>query len=77
MARRAAPAFRPALRAAAREWGAILGEEVMAAALLDRLLHHCHTGARCKASANRVIVKRVTETRRITQELLSWFPWLH
>ncbi len=24
------------------EWGAILGDEVMAAALLDRLLHHCH-----------------------------------
>ena len=23
------------------EWGAILGDEVMAAALLDRLLHHC------------------------------------
>ena len=24
------------------EWGAILGDEVMAAALLDRLLYHCH-----------------------------------
>ena len=24
------------------EWGRILGDEVMAAALLDRLLHHCH-----------------------------------
>ena len=24
------------------EWGAILGDEMMAAALLDRLLHHCH-----------------------------------
>ncbi len=24
------------------EWGGILGDEVMAAALLDRLLHHCH-----------------------------------
>ena len=24
------------------EWGAILGDEVMAAALLDRLLHQCH-----------------------------------
>ena len=24
------------------EWGAMLGAEVMAAALLDRLLHHCH-----------------------------------
>lgn len=24
------------------DWGQILGDEVMAAALLDRLLHHCH-----------------------------------
>ena len=24
------------------EWGSILGDEVMAAAMLDRLLHHCH-----------------------------------
>jgi IstB-like ATP binding protein len=24
------------------EWGAILGVEVMAAALIDRLMHHCH-----------------------------------
>ena len=24
------------------EWGQILGDEVMAAALIDRLLHHCH-----------------------------------
>ncbi len=24
------------------EWGEILGDEVMAAALIDRLLHHCH-----------------------------------
>ena len=24
------------------EWGRILGDEVMAAALLDRLLHRCH-----------------------------------
>ena len=24
------------------EWGAVLGDEVMAAALIDRLLHHCH-----------------------------------
>ena len=24
------------------EWGATLGDEVMAAALIDRLLHHCH-----------------------------------
>jgi len=25
-----------------REWGEILGDEVMAAALIDRLMHHCH-----------------------------------
>jgi len=24
------------------DWGAVLGDEVMAAALIDRLLHHCH-----------------------------------
>jgi DNA replication protein DnaC len=24
------------------EWGEVLGDEVMAAALIDRLLHHCH-----------------------------------
>ena len=24
------------------EWGGVLGDEVMAAVLIDRLLHHCH-----------------------------------
>ena len=24
------------------EWGDVLGDEVMAAALIDRVLHHCH-----------------------------------
>jgi DNA replication protein DnaC len=24
------------------DWGGVLGDEVMAAALIDRLLHHCH-----------------------------------
>ena len=24
------------------EWGGVLGDEIMAAALIDRLLHHCH-----------------------------------
>ena len=24
------------------EWGDVLGDDVMAAALIDRLLHHCH-----------------------------------
>ena len=24
------------------EWGAIFGDDVMAAALIDRLVHHCH-----------------------------------
>ena len=25
-----------------KDWGEILGDEVMAAALIDRLMHHCH-----------------------------------
>jgi DNA replication protein DnaC len=24
------------------DWGEVLGDDVMAAALIDRLLHHCH-----------------------------------
>jgi hypothetical protein len=24
------------------DWGEVLGDEVMAAALIDRVLHHCH-----------------------------------
>ena len=24
------------------EWGEVLGDDVMAAALIDRVLHHCH-----------------------------------
>ena len=24
------------------EWSSVLGDEIMAAALIDRLLHHCH-----------------------------------
>ena len=24
------------------DWGGVVGDEVMAAALIDRLLHHCH-----------------------------------
>ncbi len=24
------------------EWGTVLGDEVMAAALIDQVLHHCH-----------------------------------
>ena len=26
------------------EWGGVLGDDVMAAALIDRLLHHCPLG---------------------------------
>ena len=35
------------------EWGTILGDEVMAAALLDRLLHHCHIVNRTDPAARR------------------------
>ena len=31
-----------ALRCRAAGWGEIFGDEVMAAALIDRLVHHCH-----------------------------------
>ena len=31
-----------ALNKGFEEWGNILGDEVMAAALIDRLMHHCH-----------------------------------
>ena len=24
------------------DWGAVLGDDIMAAALIDRVLHHCH-----------------------------------
>ena len=34
------------------EWGQILGDEVMAAALIDRLLHHCHIVNRHRESTD-------------------------
>ncbi len=38
------PRIVPLASIALSDWGAILGDEVMAAALIDRLIHHCHVG---------------------------------
>jgi hypothetical protein len=33
--------FQPLTTRGCAEWGAVLGDEVLATAILDRLLHHC------------------------------------
>jgi len=55
------------------EWGEILGDDVMAAALIDRLLHHCHIvnirGSSYRMREHQALVTRVRRHRRYSAEL--------
>ena len=50
------------------EWGSVLGDEVMAAALIDRLLHHCHIvnirGNSYRMRHHQDLLRPATEDRR-------------
>ena len=50
------------------EWGSVLGDEVMAAALIDRVLHHCHIvnirGNSYRMRAHQDLFRPATEDRR-------------
>ena len=50
------------------EWGSVLGDEVMAAALIDRVLHHCHIvnirGNSCRMRAHQDLLRPASEDRR-------------
>ena len=50
------------------EWGSVLGDEVMAAALIDRVLHHCHSvnirGNSYRMRAHQDLFRPATEDRR-------------
>ena len=46
------------------EWGGLLGDEVMAAALIDRLLHHCHIVNICGNSYRMMAHRDLLCTRR-------------
>ena len=50
------------------EWGSVLGDEVMAAALIDRLLHHCHIvnirGNSYRMRHHQDLLRPTTEDRR-------------
>jgi DNA replication protein DnaC len=52
------------------EWGEIFGDEVMAAALIDRLLHHCHIvnirGNSYRMRQHRELAARLTPTPQPT-----------
>ena len=54
------------------EWGAVLGDEVMAAALIDRLLHHCHIvnirGNSYRLREHRKLLRRRPEDQRAEAE---------
>ena len=49
------------------EWGSLLGDEVMAAALIDRLPHHCHIvnihGNSCRMRAHQDPLRSALEER--------------
>src|SRR5205085_10177858 len=55
------------------EWGDVLGDDVMAAALIDRLLHHCHIvnirGSSYRMREHQALVTRVRRHRRYSAEL--------
>ena len=50
------------------EWGSVLGDEVMAAALIDRVLHHCHIvnirGNSYRMREHQDLVRSAAEDRR-------------
>ena len=46
------------------EWGEILGDDVMAAALIDRVLHHCHL---VNIRGNSYRMREHTELYRVLQ----------
>ena len=50
----------------------VLGDDVMATAMLDRLLHHCHVvnilGASYRIRDNRAKLKELIEKQRIKEE---------
>ena len=50
------------------EWGGVLGDEIMAAALIDRLLHHCHIvnirGNSYRMRAHQDLLRTAQERRR-------------
>lgn len=48
------------------EWGTVLGDEVMAAALIDRVLHHCHL---VNIRGNSYRMREHTALRQATQDL--------
>ena len=50
------------------EWGEVLGDDVMAAALIDRLLHHCRI-ANIRGNSYRMREHRTLATRLVTT------PW--
>ena len=58
----------PASNKGFEEWGGVLGDEVMAAALIDRLLHHCHIvnirGNSCRMREHRDLLRSDSEEGR-------------
>ena len=50
------------------DWGGMLGDEVMAAALIDRLVHHCHIvnirGNSCRMKDRRNLLQSGADRRR-------------
>ena len=54
------------------EWGSVLGDEVMATAMLDRLLHHCHVvniqGSSYRMRAFRAKRKELVEKQKIEEK---------